>query len=151
MHKYGSAEQQVAYAFRQTLAVTFATTNIGEVEADAKLRRDKFQLSRDFRRSEMQRVVGADKGRRFLRKARLKHRAKFSFHIRRLRLNHDVGCCNIRSQLVIERGSFAARENAFRLPAPKHGPHLMARERPVATRLAFTATSRNSAESNSCT
>jgi hypothetical protein len=30
------------------------------------------------------------------------------------------GCCNIRSQLVIERRSFAARENAFCLPAPKH-------------------------------
>jgi hypothetical protein len=48
----------------------------------------------------MQRIVRPDKGRRCLRKARLNHRAKFPFRIRRLRLNHDVGCCNIRSQLT---------------------------------------------------
>jgi hypothetical protein len=48
----------------------------------------------------MQRIVSADKGWWCLRKARLKHRAKFPFRIRRLRLNHDVGYCNIRSQLV---------------------------------------------------
>ena len=59
-----------------------------------------------------------------------KHGAKFPFHIRRLRLNHDVGYCNICSQPVVERLSFAARENAFRLPAPKHGPHLMPRKPP---------------------
>jgi hypothetical protein len=57
---------------------------------------NNFQLSRDFRRSKMQRIVSADKGRRCLREARLKDRAKFPFHIHRLRLNHDVGYCNIR-------------------------------------------------------
>jgi len=33
----------------------------------------------------------------------------------RLRLNHEVGSCNIRIQLAVERRSFAIRENAFRL------------------------------------
>ena len=66
----------------------------------------------------MERIVSADKGWRCLRKAHLKQRAKFPFRIRRLRLNHDVGGCNICSQLVVERRRFAAPENTFRLPAP---------------------------------
>ena len=33
----------------------------------------------------------------------------------RLRLNHEVGSCNIRIQLAVERRSFAIRDNAFRL------------------------------------
>src|SRR5271167_4558824 len=33
----------------------------------------------------------------------------------RLRLNYEVGSCNIRIQLAVERRSFAIRENAFRL------------------------------------
>ena len=61
---------------------------------------NNFQLSRDFRRSKMQRIVSADKGRRCLRKARLKHRAKFPFHIHRLRLNR----CRLPQYPQVEEG-----------------------------------------------
>jgi hypothetical protein len=36
-----------------------------------------------------------------LRKALVKHYAEFPFHIRRLRLNHDVSCCNILSRAIL--------------------------------------------------
>jgi hypothetical protein len=102
---------------------------------------DKLPLSRDFRRSEMQCIVSADKGWRCLRKAHLKHRAKFPFRIRRLRWNHYVGCCNICSQLVVERRRFAAPENTASLRRKTVGTSCRVSD-PVATRLALSANSR---------